>query len=351
MISKPAKAKHRVEIAMTNSRTLFLTRRGIAKAMTGGALAGLAPRLIAPARAADYPDQSVTIIVPFAAGGSADVFGRILAQQLQKLTGQSFIVEDRPGAGSIIGTEAVARSAPDGYTLLIISNTHTVNTTLFPHTPYKLLTSFEPIAPMNSADLVLVTRPKLGVKTLPELIALAKKEPGRLTFASSGPGTPYHMAGELFKQMAGINLLHVPFKGSSGARIAVIGGQVDMMFDAIATMAGLINSGKVVGIATTGDKRSNVLPNMPTMSDAGVPGYTAPIWLGLVAPAGTSKPIVDKLNGLISTIAAEPAISASWEKLGATPVIMQPAQFRDFIAADIQKWAGVIKAAHIELNG
>jgi tripartite-type tricarboxylate transporter receptor subunit TctC len=336
---------------MTKFRTLSLTRRDVGKAMTGGLIAGLAPQMLAPAQAAGYPDQSVTIIVPFAAGGSADVFGRILAQQLQKLTGQSFIVEDRPGAGSIIGTEAVARSTPNGYTLLVISNTHTVNTTLFPHTPYKLLTSFEPIAPINAADLVLVTSPKLGVKTLPALIALAKKEPGKLTFASSGPGTPYHMAGELFKQMAGIDILHVPYKGSSGARIAVIGGQVDMMFDAIATMAGLIKSGKVVGIATTGTKRSKVLPNLPTMAEAGVPGYSAPIWLGLVAPAGTPKPIVDKLNGLISKIEAEPAIRESWEKQGATPVIMKPAQFRAFIAADIKKWAGVIKAAHIRVNG
>jgi len=336
---------------MRDPRTTSLTRRHLGKGLAGSLLAGLAPPLVRPAQAAGYPDQSVTIIVPFAAGGSADVFGRILAQQLNKLTGQSFIVEDRPGAGSIIGTEAVARSKPNGYTLLVISNTHTVNTTLFPHTPYKLLTSFEPIAPINSADLVLVTRKGLGATTVKELIALAKKKPGTLTFASSGPGTPYHMAGELFAQMAGINLVHVPFKGSSGARIAVIGGQVDMMFDAIATMAGLVQAGKVVGIATTGDKRSKVLPNLPTVSEAGVPGYEAPIWLGLVAPAGTPKPIIEKLNGLITKIEQEPSIRASWEKQGATPVIMQPEQFRNFIAADIKKWAGVIKAAHIQVNG
>ena len=336
---------------MTESRTVSLTRRSIGKGLAGGLLAGLAPPLIVPAQAADYPDRSVTIIVPFAAGGSADVFGRILAQQFNKLTGQSFIVEDKPGAGSIIGTEAAASSKPNGYTLLIISNTHTVNTTLFPHTPYKLLTSFEPIAPINSADLVLVTRKGLGATTVKEIIALAKKKPGTVTFASSGPGTPYHMAGELFAQMAGIKLVHVPFKGSSGARIAVIGGQVDMMFDAIATMAGLVKAGKVVGIATTGDKRSKVLPNLPTVAEAGVPGYEAPIWLGLVAPAGTPKPIVDKLSALVTKVEQEPAIRESWEKQGATPVIMKPAQFRDFIAADIKKWERVIKAAHIQVNG
>lgn len=336
---------------MTESRTVSLTRRSVGKALGAGLLAGLAPPLAAPALAADtWPDRQVTITVPFAAGGSADVFGRMLAQQLNKITGKPFIVEDRPGAASIIGTEYVARSRPNGYNLLVISNTHTVNTTLFPHTPYKLLTSFEPIAPINTADLVLVTNPKLGVKTLKEVIALAKKEPGKLSFASSGPGTPYDMAGELFKQMADINILHVPFKGSSGARIAVIGGQVDMMFDAIATMSGLIKSGKVVGIATTGTKRSKVLPNLPTMAEAGLPGYEAPIWLGLVAPAGTPKAIVDKLNGMITKIEEEPSVRASWEKEGATPVIMKPAQFREFIAGDIKKWARVIKAAHMQIH-
>lgn len=332
-------------------RNASLTRRRAGAAMAGGLFAGIAARAIAPARAADYPSQSVTIIVPFAAGGSADVFGRILAQQLQKLTGQSFIVENRPGAGSIIGTEAAARSAPDGYTLLTISNTHSVNTTLFPHAPYKLLTSFEPVAPINTADLVLVASPKFGVKTLPEVIGRAKQAPGKLSYASSGPGTPYHMAAELFNQMAGIKILHVPFAGSSGARIAVIGGQVDLMFDAIATMSGLVKSGKVIGIATTGEKRSNVLADLPTMSEAGVPGYRAPIWLGLVAPAGTPKPVVDKLNGLISKIVADPAIRANWEQQGATPVIMTPDKFRAFIAADITKWAGVIKTAHIAVHG
>ena len=337
---------------MTADLTDFsLTRRRTGQGLAATLLAGLAPSLAVPARAADaWPNRAVTIIVPFAAGGSADVFGRLLAQPLNAATGQSFIVEDRPGAGSIIGTEAAANSRPDGYTLLIISNTHTVNTTLFPHTPYKLLTSFEPIAPINSADLVLVTRPTLGARTLGEIIAMAKKKPGALTFASSGPGTPYHMAGELFKQMADINIVHVPFKGSSEARIDVIGGQVDMMFDAIATMTGLIKSGKVTGIATTGKVRSKVLPELPTMAEAGVPGYEAVIWLGVVAPKGTPAAVIEKLNGLITKIEQQPATIASWEKQGATPVIMQPAQFRAFIAGDIEKWAKVIKFAHIAVH-
>jgi tripartite-type tricarboxylate transporter receptor subunit TctC len=327
-----------------------LARRMFGKGVAGTLLAGVLPPLAA--RAADsWPNRAVTFIVPFAAGGSADVYGRILAQLLNAATGQSFIVEDRPGAGSIIGSQAAATSAPDGYTLLIISNTHTVNETLFPHKPYKLMTSFEPVAPINSADLVLVTRPTLGAKTLGEIIAMAKKQPGALTFASSGPGTPYHMAGELFKQMAGIDIVHVPFKGSSEARIDVIGGQVDMMFDAITTMAGLIHAGKVTGIATTGAMRSAVLPDLPTMAAAGVPGYEAVLWLGIVAPKGTPAAVVDKLNALVSAIGAKPEIKASWEKQGATPVVMSPTKFADFLAGDIKKWAGVIQRAHITVNG
>ncbi len=340
----------------TGSRILSPTRRSLGKGLAGTLRAGRASPVAASALpstawAADaYPNRAVTIIVPFAAGGSADVYGRILAQQLNAATGHPFIVEDRPGAGSIIGSEAVASSRPDGYTLLVISNTHTVNETLFPHKPYKLMTNFVPIAPINSADLVLVTHPALGVTTPEELIALAKKKPGKLTFASSGPGTPYHMAGELFKQMAGIDLVHVPFKGSSEARIDVIGGQVDMMFDAITTMVGLIKSGKVTGIATTGKTRSTVLPDLPTVAEGGVPGYEAVLWLGVVAPKGTPAAVVDKLNALISKIDAQPALRAAWEKQGATPVLMNPAQFTSFLEGDIKKWAKVIKFAHIHVH-
>jgi tripartite-type tricarboxylate transporter receptor subunit TctC len=335
----------------TNSRTPSTTRRAVGKGLAGTLLAGLAPPLASSAWAADaYPSRAVTIIVPFAAGGSADVYGRILAQKLDAATGHPFILEDRPGAASIIGSESVATSTPNGYTLLVISNTHTVNETLFPHKPYKLLTNFVPVAPINSASLVLVTHPALGVKTPEELIALAKKKPGKLTFASSGPGTPYHMAGELFKQMAGIDIVHVPFKGSSEARIDVIGGQVDMMFDAITTMSGLIRSGKVRGIATTGKERSPVLPNLPTLAEGGVPGYEAVLWLGLVAPKGTPKAVVDKLNAMITKIDSTPAIKESWEKQGATPVVMNPAQFTTFIEGDIKKWAKVIKFAHIHVH-
>lgn len=296
-----------------------------------------------PVWAADaYPSRPVTIIVPFAAGGSADVYARLLAPPLQAALGQSFIVDDRPGAGAIIGTEFVKNAPADGYTLLLISNTQTVNETLFPKKPYKLMTDFVPVAPINDSDLVLVTRPALGVKTVAELIARAKAKPGDLSYASSGPGTPYHMAGELFKQMAGVDILHVPYKGSSPARVDVISGQVDLMFDATTTMASFIKEGKVVALATTGKTRSDMLSGLPTVAET-VAGYEATIWLGIVAPKDTPPQIVDRLNKVVSDVVASPEVKAAWGKNGAIPMTMQPAAFRTFMDADIAKWAKVVK--------
>ncbi|HEY5292890.1 MAG TPA: tripartite tricarboxylate transporter substrate binding protein, partial [Burkholderiales bacterium] len=245
-----------------------------------------------PAGAQSYPSRAVHIIVPFAAGGPADIYARVLGQRLQEALGQPFVVEDRPGGGSVVGTDAVAKSAPDGYTLLMMSNTHTVNESLISNKPFQLLRDFVPVAPVNYSDLVLVVHPSVAANTLAELIALAKSKPHVLNYASSGPGTPYHMAGELFKAMAGLDIVHVPYKGSSGARTDVLGGQVEMMFDAITTMAPNVRAGKLKALGTTGKVRSPVLPEVPTVAEAGVPGYEATIWLGIVAPAGTPKPVV-----------------------------------------------------------
>src|SRR5512146_1125035 len=209
----------------------------------------------------------------FAPGGPADVYARVLADHLSRTMGQAFVVEDMPGGGSIVGTGAVANSAPDGYTLLMMSNTHTVNESLIKEKPFKLMTDFVPVAPVNYSDLVMVIHPSVPAKDLKEFIALAKSKPGVLNYASSGPGTPYHMAGELFKAMAGVNIVHVPYKGSSGARTDILGGQVQMMFDAITTMAPNVRAGKLKALGTTGKTRSPVLHNVPTISEAGVPGY------------------------------------------------------------------------------
>jgi tripartite-type tricarboxylate transporter receptor subunit TctC len=307
---------------------------------TAGALMALSAGL---ASAQDYPNKQVRIIVPFAAGGPADVYARAVAQRLQEALKQPFIIDNRPGGGSLIGTDAVAKSAPDGYTLLMMSNTHTVNESLFATKPFQLMRDFAPIAPINYSDLVLVTRPGVTANNLSELIKLAKVKPDDMTYASSGPGTPYHMAGELFKAMAHVSILHVPYKGSSGARTDVLGGQVDMMFDAIPTMTEFVRTGKVKAIGTTGKTRSAVMPDVPTVAEAGLPGYEAVIWLGMMAPKNTPPAIVNRLNAEIGKIASDPEVIQSWAKKGATAMKMTPAEFGKFLNDDIAKWAHIVK--------
>ena len=302
---------------------------------------GLAAATAAPAQT--YPSKPVHIVVPFAPGGPADLYARVLGEKLQASLGQSFVIEDKPGGGSIVGTDAVAKSAPDGYTLLMMSNTHTVNESLIPDRPFQLLRDFVPVAPVNYSDLVMVVHPSVAAHSLREFIALAKAKPGSLNYASSGPGTPYHMAGELFKSMAGLDIVHVPYKGSSGARTDILGGQVQMMFDAITTMAPNVRAGKLRALATSGRARSSVLPEVPTLSEAGVPGYEAVIWLGVMAPVGTPRTIVEKLNTEIQRIVNAPETKAAWEKQGAAAMSMTPEEFGRFIREDIEKWARIVK--------
>ena len=300
--------------------------------------------------AQSYPSKPVKIIVPFAAGGPADNYARFIGKGLQDALGQSFVVENRPGAGSVIGTDAVAKSAADGYTLLMMSNTQTVNETLVPGKPYQLMRDFVTVAPINYSDLVLVANPAAGISNLKDLTAQAKARPGKINYASSGTGTPYHMAGELFKSMAGVYLVHIPYRGSSGARTDVIGGQVEVMFDAVTTMVEQIKAGKVKAIATTGKVRSDVLPDVPTMAEAGLAGYEATIWLGLMAPKGTPKDVVDKLNAAVSKIASQPDVKQLWNKQGAVPMVMTPSVFDKYMQDDIAKWARVIKVANIKVD-
>ena len=297
------------------------------------------------AAAQAYPNRPVKIIVPFAASGPADNYARFMAQRLQDAFNQSFVVENRPGAGSIIGTDAAAKSPADGYTLLMMSNTQTVNETLIPNKPFALLRDFVGVAPVNSSDLMLVVHPSVPAKNLSELIALAKSKPGKLNYASSGNGTPYHMAGELFKYMAGVDITHVPYKGSSGARTDVVGGQVDMMFDAVTTMSEFAKEGRVKGIATTGLKRSSILPDMPTVSESGVAKYEAVIWLGLMAPKGTPPAIVSRLNEEVRKIVARADVKDAWAKQGAVPLSMNVAEFAQYLEADVAKWANIVKVS------
>ena len=293
--------------------------------------------------ATTYPDKPVKIIVPFAAGGPADIFARAIGGKLQEALGQAFSIENRPGAGAIVGTDAAAKSPADGYTLLMMSNAQTVNESLFSSKPYLLLRDFVPVAPINSSDLVLVVHPSLGVNSVAELIAKAKAQPGKLNYASSGPGTPYHMAGELFKAMAGVDIVHVPYKGSTGARTDVLAGQVQIMFDAVTTMTEHADAGRVKALATSGVKRTAISPKLPTVSEAGVPGFEATIWLGIMAPKNTPKPIVDKLNATINKILSDPSLRAQWAKSGAVPLQMSPEEFSKYVVSDIAKWAKIVR--------
>ncbi|MBX9590250.1 MAG: tripartite tricarboxylate transporter substrate binding protein [Hyphomonadaceae bacterium] len=321
---------------------LQVLRTGLAFAIAAaGALAS-------PASAQDYPARAVKIIVPFGAGGPADIYARVIGQSLQETLKQSFIIENRPGAGALIGTGEVAKAAPDGYTLLMMSNTHTVNETLLPNRPYQLMRDFVPVAPVNYSDLLMVVHPSVPAKDLKEFLALLKEKPGALNYASSGPGTPYHMAGELFKAMSGTNVVHVPHRGSGDARTSVIGGHVQMMIDAITTMAPTVQSGQVRALGTTGAKRSTVMPELPTLSEAGVPGYEATIWLGIMVPTGTPKEVVGKLNAEINKTLAKAEIRDAWAKQGAVPIVMTPSEFDTYLRGDIEKWAKVIQTAGIK---
>lgn len=301
-----------------------------------------------PCLAQDYPTRPVKIIVPFGAGGPADVYSRVLAQHLSDALKQPFVVEDRPGAGSIIGTEAVAKSPPDGYTLLAMSNTHTTNESLVANKPFQLMRDFVPVAGLNYSDLVMVIHPSVPAKDLKEFIAYAKAKPGELNYGSSGTGTPYHMAAELFKAMSGTNLIHVPHKASGEMRNSVIGGHVQMAFDAITTMAPNVKAGQVRVLGTSAAKRSSVLPDVPTIAEAGVPGYESTIWLGIMAPAGTPKAIVDKLNAEINKVITRADVKEAWDKQGAVPLVMTPAEFEKYLRADIDKWAQVVKTAGLK---
>ncbi|TMH15881.1 MAG: tripartite tricarboxylate transporter substrate binding protein [Betaproteobacteria bacterium] len=259
------------------------------------------------ALAQDYPNRAVKIIVPFAAGGPADVYARFLAQRLQEALGQPFVVDDRPGGGSVVGTDAAAKSAPDGYTLLLMSNTHTVNESLMPNKPFALTRDFVPVAPINYSDLVMVVHPSVA-----------------------------------FKAMAGVDIVHVPYRGSSGARTDIIGGQVQMMFDAVTTMSEHVKAGQVRALGTSGKTRSTVLPDVPTVAET-VPGYEATIWLGIVAPKGTPPAIVTRLNAEITKIVRRPDVRRDWAAQGAVAMTMTPDEFGKYISDDIVKWERIVK--------
>jgi tripartite-type tricarboxylate transporter receptor subunit TctC len=307
--------------------------------------ASLALGAVATVPAAEYPSRPVKIIVPFGAGGPADVYSRQVAQFLSAQFGQPFVVEDRAGNASATGASAVAKAAPDGYTLLAISNALTANETLVPNRSYVLMRDFVPVATLNYSELVMVVHPSVPADNLQAFIAFARKRPGQLGYGSSGTGTPYHMAAELFKTMTGTNIIHVPYRDSRDLRESIFDGHLDMTFDAITTMAENVQAGKVRALGTSAATRSKVLPNVPTIAEAGVPGFNAVLWLGIVAPAGTPSAIVERLNAAINEAIARSEVAGAWARQGATPMTMTPAEFNAFLRKDIEKWARVARFA------
>jgi tripartite-type tricarboxylate transporter receptor subunit TctC len=323
----------------------------IATHLRACALLVLAATFLLPplsARANDYPSRPVKIIVPFGAGGPTDVYVRAVAHELEKSLHQPFVVENRPGAGTTIGTAFAAQSAPDGYTLLMAGSTQCVNETLYAHKPYKLLRDLVPVAPMIESDLVLVVNPKVPAHSVSELLALARAKPGTLNFGSSGPGSNYHMSAELLKTLTGINIVHVPYKTSTAMRTDIVSGQIQMVFDSVPTMAPLIKAGLVHALGTSGDKRSAILPNVPTIAET-VPGFQSTLWVGFMAPKGTPQPIIDLLNRTIGRILSRPDIRSAWEKQGATPVVLSQPTYAAYMAAQVAKWAKVVTTNHIPL--
>lgn len=312
-----------------------------------GALAAASVARGAAAQA--WPSRPIRVIVPFGLGGSADVAGRFLAEPLAVALGQPVVIENRPGAGGTIGADAAAKAAPDGHTLLLMSNTHTANETLLPNRPYVLMRDLAAVAFINVAHHVLAVHPSLPANTVQELIAYAKANPGKLDYASSGPGTPYHVAGELFRAMAGIQITHIPFRGSNEARTALIAGQVPMMFDAIPTMAEQARGGQVRALATTGPQRSPLLPDVPTVAEV-LPGYEASIWLGLMAPAATPLAIRERLNAEVNRIMSLPATRQAQTRIGALVNPMDVAGFDRFLREDITRQAEGIRIAGIQAN-
>jgi tripartite-type tricarboxylate transporter receptor subunit TctC len=313
------------------------------------AIAALAFGGVTPSNADDYPSRPVKVIVPFGAGGPTDVYTRDIAEELRKVLHQPFVMENRPGAGTTIGTDLVAKATPDGYTLLMISGTQAVNETLYAHKPYQLMHDLVAIAPLMESDLVLVVHPSVPANNVAELLALARAKPGTLNYGSSGPGSNYHMAGELLKNLTGIDIQHVPYKGSTGARSDILSGQIQMLFDSVPTMAPLIKAGMVRALGTSGVARSPILPDVPTLAEAGVPGFQATLWVGFMAPKDTPQPVIDLLNRTITGILKRPDIRQAWAQQGATALTMTQPEYTAFIQSEIAKWAKVINANHIAL--
>jgi len=312
----------------------------------------LAAQLAAGTCAAQtYPAKPIRIVVPFPAGGIADLFGRVIGQKFSEAWGQPAVVENRPGAGGNIGAEIVAKSLPDGYTLVMGSiGTHSVNVSLFSKLGYDPIRDFAPVSLVMEAEGLLVLHPSVPVKTVKELIALAKARPGQLSYASAGNGTAGHLSGELFKSMAKVDMVHVPYKGNVPAIIDLIAGQTSLLFATMPTVLPQVQAGRLKALAVTSSARSPAAPQLPTIAEAALPGYSVTNWIGLFAPAGTPRDIVNKLNSETLRIMQAPDIQKRLVNEGAKFTPMTPDEYAEFVKAEIAKWAKVVKEAGIRVD-
>ena len=297
-----------------------------------------------------FPNRAIRLVTPYAAGSSPDTIARMIGPKVTDAWGQPVIVDPRPGGNTVIGTEAVAKSKPDGYTLLLISTTHALNGLLDMKLPYDTVKDFAPVATIASSELVLVVHPSVPATNLKEFIAFAKAKPGAVSYATASAGGPTHLAPELLSMMAGLKMLHVPYKGSGPAVIDLVGGQVNLYFSAPISVISHINAGKLRAIAISGDNRSPVLPAVPTFTEAGLPGFDMRFWYGILAPAGTPKDVLDKLSAEIGRIIVAPDMKEKLASQGADPFVNSPEKFAGIIQSDMARYDKVIKAANIKLN-
>ena len=311
-------------------------------------IALLATLQVGLASSSDFPVKPIRVIVPYAPGGGTDTTGRILAQKLTDKLGQSVIVDNRPGAAGIIGSDIVAKAAPDGYTLLVVAGAHAINPSLYRKLPYDTVKDFAPVAFLVTAPNILVVNTSIPANSVKELIALVKAKPGQLSFGSGGIGQTPHLAGELFKSMAGVTINHIPYKGGAPATTDLIGGRISMMFGGMVLTLPYVKAGRLRALATTGATRSKAVPDLPTIAESGLPGYEADEWFGAFAPASTPRNILQKLNTNTRDILVTPDAQQQFAGLGAEFVDMNVREFADFVKKQIAKWANVVKDANIQ---
>ena len=305
---------------------------------------------VLPVHAQNYPVRPVRMIVPFSPGGATDVPARILAQRLSEALGHQIVIDNRPGAGAVLGTDAVAKAPPDGYTLLLTATTHVISASLYKKLPYDAIRDFAPVMLIGSGPNVLAVHPSLPAKNVRELIALAKARPGKIDYASSGNGSAQHLFGALFMSLADIRMMHIPYKGSAPATTDLIAGQVSVGFPGIALVLPHTKAGRLRALAVTSAERSKAMPDVPSIAEAGVPGYAATLWLGLLAPKGTPPEIVQKLYDEIAKVLRQPEVESAYLATGTDVTISNPEQFGRFVKAEYDKWAKVIKAVDAQVN-